>query len=475
MRNAANAPPRPNLRLRLALHWARRSLVARFLMIGGAVSLLAILAIGAVVTTLIQNAVTRNAAATTALYVDSVIAPLLPNMLQAKQLDFLTSRALDETLGQGALGTRLAKLRLWAPDRTILYATDTTLIGRRFPQNPGLARAFAGELVANFDRYDSLGATGRIDRSPVLKIYNPIRQPWSGEVVAVIEFHEFAHDLQGTLRTALLTSWTAVAATVGLIFAALFATVLGASRTIDKQAEALGRRVAELTELLHQNQELHRRVQHATQRSTAANERFLRRLGADLHDGPAQLIALASLRLDTEALVRVDEPRASRERELASVRSTLQEALREIRSFCHGLILPQIETQSLVEIVSHAVDAYEQRSGASVTRNINGVDPPLSASERISIYRFLSEALNNGFRHCRGAPQSVTVSIQDGRLEVRVSDDGPGFDPARIHRNSLGLSGLRDRVESLGGCFTLDTGANGTTLTMELDLKDAAR
>ena len=68
-------------------------------------------------------------------------------------------------------------------------------------------------------------------------------------------------------------------------------------------AQALTERVAELSALLAQNRTLRRRVQKASRSASAINERYLRRIGADLHDGPAQLVALAALRMDSEALV----------------------------------------------------------------------------------------------------------------------------------------------------------------------------
>jgi hypothetical protein len=75
------------------------------------------LLVGTVVTELIEQAVTRNSAATTALYVDSVIAPILPDLTTTEQLDDSVEHALDETLGQGALGRRLMSFRLWRGGR----------------------------------------------------------------------------------------------------------------------------------------------------------------------------------------------------------------------------------------------------------------------------------------------------------------------------------------------------------------------
>ena len=126
----------------------------RFLLAGGVVSIAAALVVGALVTTLIEAAVTRNSAATTAMYVDGIIAPLLPDLQTTEVLDDITSRTLDETFGQGALGDRVISFRLWLADGTVLYAKDASMIGRSFELNEELQRAFSGKLVAEFERPD---------------------------------------------------------------------------------------------------------------------------------------------------------------------------------------------------------------------------------------------------------------------------------------------------------------------------------
>ncbi len=87
--------------------WNSLTLAIQFLVAGGAVTIAAAFAVGLIVTNQIEVGVTRNSAAATALYVDSVIAPLLPDMQKSEVLSDSVARALDETLSQGALGNRL--------------------------------------------------------------------------------------------------------------------------------------------------------------------------------------------------------------------------------------------------------------------------------------------------------------------------------------------------------------------------------
>lgn len=458
---------------RLLRRWQGQSLAAQFLLAGGIVSLAAMLAVGWLVTSLIEAGVMRNSASATARYVDSVIAPILPNMQRSEILEPIDARVLDETLSQGALRGRLVSFRLWRRDGTILYASEKELVGRTFDPNPKLRRAFGGEVVASFETpIDAESAAEQRLGRPLLEIYNPVLQPWSGEVVAVSEFYEEASELAQTLRQARLLSLGAVAAVTLVFFLLLSAIVFRGSRMLDRQSRALGERVAQLSNLLAQNEVLRLNAQRASERVAALNEGFLRRVGADLHDGPAQLLALASLRLDSPSLSAPEVPVPNRERELANIRSHLDEAMGEIRSISAGLVLPQIETATLPEIVSLAVRAFEQRSSRSVALTLSNENLDLTQSEKICVYRFIQETLNNGLRHGNGADQAVVERVSEETLRIEVSDSGPGFDPARQGSGGIGLAGLRERVESLNGRFSIDSSANGTRVTMILRGKE---
>jgi signal transduction histidine kinase len=453
--------------------WKSPSLAQQFLLVGGLVSLVATLIVGPFVTSLIEDAVTRNSGAATALYVDSVIAPLLPDMQASDDLSDSVKQALDETLGQGALGKRLMSFKLWRPDGTILYSNTKAQIGQKLPISDGLRTALTGKMVAEYDNVDDVGSENeRESGMPLLEVYNPVLQPWSGDVVAVLEFYEIATDFQHSLSHARLQSWLAVVAFTMTFFTILSALVFRGSRMIDSQREALKKRIQDLSELLTQNGELSARLQRASQRTTALNERYLRRLGAELHDGPAQLVALAALKVDSDAISDPRTSRTVREIEISSIKSSLDDAMQEIRTICSGLVLPQIEGADLGEIIERALKAHMQRTGTRVDLTMSPTSPPLSLSAKICVFRFLQEALNNGFRHAGGLGQYVVQTFDGRNVSITVGDRGSGFDPAAIKPSSLGLSGMRERIESLGGHFYLKTSLEGTVLCMSLNLNE---
>jgi signal transduction histidine kinase len=159
----------------------------------------------------------------------------------------------------------------------------------------------------------------------------------------------------------------------------------------------------------------------ASEKATAFNERFLRQLGADLHDGPAQLVAFAALRLGSRILRDGAAPKEARDRELKTIRTSLADAMEEIRAISAGLALPHIETASLGEVLAAAVKAHERRTKTDVrlssSANLAALDPAV----KICAFRFVQEGLANAFRHAGGkcgrdpllGPSFDSITVRD--------------------------------------------------------------
>ena len=106
------------------------------------------------------------------------------------------------------------------------------------------------------------------------------------------------------------------------------------NETLDKEDEQM----QALSSLLSQNEELRNRLQTSSNRFVEINERYLHRIGADLHDGPAQLIAFALLRLDSlRSILRKEYPDRESSKEISTVHDALHDAMREIRELSAGL------------------------------------------------------------------------------------------------------------------------------------------
>ncbi|MGZ8438814.1 MAG: sensor histidine kinase, partial [Candidatus Limnocylindrales bacterium] len=131
---------------------------------------------------------------------------------------------------------------------------------------------------------------------------------------------------------------------------------------------------------------------------------------------------------------------------------------------------PELERASPAEIVRRAVAEHERRAAHPATVDISAIPDEAPAATKIALYRILSEALSNATRHGGGVGVEVRATEMDSFLSLEVSDAGPGFDPGPGPGDGhLGLAGMRERTELLGGRFEL-TSAAGTGTRIRADL-----
>lgn len=463
----------PHRRGGLGAWFSGLSLDRRFAVAGSLVTLIGMLAVGAWVAREIETGVVRNSAISTALYIESFIAPLSQELAHDDALTAESIARLRGLLEEPPVSDRIVSVKIWKKGGLVVYASDSALIGRRFPPTDSLRSAWGGDIVAAFDDIaDDEAAGERATGLPLLEVYNPIHSIVTGEIIAVAEFYQDAAELRRDLLAAQLKSLGIVAAASFLTFAVLFGIVRAGSQTIARQNRELTERLAEVARYSAQNEALRRRIQAASLRASASNERQLRRISAELHDGPAQALALASLRLDS--LARRAGADAD-DADAGALRQSLHEALKDIRHLCRGLSLPELEGCTLAGALELAIGAHERRTGTAVARDLHdctATDRGASHSTLICVYRFVQEGLMNAWRHAGGTGQRVDCRLEQGRLRVTVADEGPGFDPERP-TTGLGLDGLRERVESIGGEMRIESSiGGGTRLSMALTMED---
>ena len=243
-----------------------------------------------------------------------------------------------------------------------------------------------------------------------------------------------------------------------------------------QQATVLQMALTELRRLLEQNEGLRRHLQLSNQRIGQINEHVLQKVGADLHDGPAQLLTYALLRLRKLGPDEVDDEGGEHPTQLQLIRSVLTDVLTEIRNVSAGLSLPQLSGASLEETVRLAASMHQGHTGTQVSLSIADAPDVVPQALKVCVYRFVQEALTNANRHAEGRGQRVTINGGDD-LTVTVADSGRGFDPDALS-SGLGLTGMRARVVSIGGHLVIaSTPGIGTRLTAtfpaaSLDMRD---
>ena len=281
------------------------------------------------VTRSIETQVIKSAAANVALYVQSFLTPALQDLEPGESLSPETIERIDWVLAETPLGARIRALKIWQHDGLVGYYSRRELIGRKFPVSRGLRRAWAGEVAAGLnDLSDEEDAEEARLGIPLLEVYSPVRGRAADRIVAVVEFYQDAQALEARLRESRVRTWLVVVLATLTTFGLLFGIVVRGGGVIKRQREELSDQVACLTGLLAQNEELTDRVRRAARRTTEINERLLRQVGAELHDGPAQSISLALLRLDS--LTQANAPpwaTPDTERTIDELRTAVQEEM----------------------------------------------------------------------------------------------------------------------------------------------------
>ncbi|TAG21251.1 MAG: hypothetical protein EAZ40_09095, partial [Rhodobacterales bacterium] len=250
----------------------------------------------------------------------------------------------------------------------------------------------------------------------------------------------------------LIESSTQFERTVWLSIGSAMVAMIGMLALSARQSEVLRAQLEAEQLLVNQNEALRKEAEKARYAAAEANEQTLNFIGAEIHDGPLQLLGLAALTGSTKA-----EAKAKGD---ATAPSLVQQAVAELRRISAGLILPEIEELGTAETVKLAVSRHRSLTGTSVDLSIEGVSdlPGLDLSRRICLYRVAQEGLANATRHGGEGPVRVSVSVERACLVVNIvsaqrSGAGVQVDDRKL---KLGLQGMRRRIAAFNGTVELE-------------------
>jgi signal transduction histidine kinase len=197
------------------------------------------------------------------------------------------------------------------------------------------------------------------------------------------------------------------------------------------------------------------------------------RLGFDLHDGPIQdVLALAA---DVQLLQQqvypfiLEDYREQAHGRFDDLSARLVELDRQLRELAHSLETKSVLSRPLGEILHREVDAFAERTGIETRLEIRGDPESLTSAQRIAVYRAIQESLSSIREHSGASTVEIRLRMRRASIEVRVTDDGHGFEVGRAlaraaQRGRLGIVGIGERVRMLGGTFEIDSAPGGPTI-----------
>jgi signal transduction histidine kinase len=254
-------------------------------------------------------------------------------------------------------------------------------------------------------------------------------------------------DLYARVRAQLISmgSATLLLALVGAVVAA-------------RQVDRLQREVQRRHALLERNQEDLRRLSADL---ISAREQDRRKLAQELHDEVGQ--ALTAVKMDIGLALRsqIDARVRSALEEARDLSETTLKNVRDMSQLLHPSILDDF---GLPSALANYLRRYSSRTGIQATLSEKLPGRPGSDVE-LCVYRIVQETLTNVARHSGADHCTVTIDTIGDEVTLRVADDGGGLHPTgHVHQKpGLGLIGMRERVQALGGTFTAGNRPEGGT------------
>jgi signal transduction histidine kinase len=185
--------------------------------------------------------------------------------------------------------------------------------------------------------------------------------------------------------------------------------------------------------------------EHISQTAVAAERN---RLARDLHDSVTQTLFSASLIAEVLPRLWEQDPEEGRAR-LEEVRQLTRGALAEMRMLLLELRPSSLTDVRLGELLRQLAEATSGRARVPVALTVEG-ERPLPAEAQVALYRIAQEALNNVARHSNASHARIQLRFTSMRVHLQVSDNGRGFNPARVPADHLGLNIMRERANSIG-------------------------
>jgi PAS domain S-box-containing protein len=209
-------------------------------------------------------------------------------------------------------------------------------------------------------------------------------------------------------------------------------------------------------------------------RLVTAHENERKHLAREMHDQLGQYLMVLSLGLDSlKESISLAEATTDQVDDLQIV---LNELAQEAHRIEHNLHPAGLEAVELLDVINDIVDTWREQTGIDVTVGLDVDEKDLSLQIKVTLYRLIQESLVNIYKHARASQVSLLLKKQDGEVVLTIDDNGRGFDSQDLKSlakfsGGLGIHGMRERVESLGGHFEINSRpGKGTSISARLEL-----
>ena len=244
--------------------------------------------------------------------------------------------------------------------------------------------------------------------------------------------------------------------------------------SLNAMAESLKKRAEELTRAREEIAQRAAQLQRLLARIVRVQEEERGRIAHDMHDGLIQLVAGALFESQAAKERLPSDPQSAVEK-LTVVQQLLGQMDEEVRRTIHDLHPPLLDQAGLVPAIKKYARSYEETWGIPCSVQAQGAPARLPSHAEVAIYRIVQEALVNVRTHSEAHYAHVLLEYRPEVLRVMVRDDGRGFDGQKALANpgeQLGLVGMRERAQSLGGHLEVQSApGQGATILVEVPIE----
>lgn len=219
---------------------------------------------------------------------------------------------------------------------------------------------------------------------------------------------------------------------------------------------------------------LNERLRELTRRLMTTQEDERRSLARDLHDDLGQLLTVTTMQIDLAAGLDDTERRTAA---LTLASQSTQRAISSVRNLASQIRPTLLDDLGLETAVNATLDDFAGATGMILERDVLFEHNQLSDNVASHVFRIIKESLTNIVRHAHADTISLRLEVTAHAIDILVQDDGDGFDPERsASDHGIGLLGMRERAEALGGTFTIDSQpGRGTSLHVTIPLLETPK
>jgi signal transduction histidine kinase len=193
------------------------------------------------------------------------------------------------------------------------------------------------------------------------------------------------------------------------------------------------------------------------------------RIARDLHDTVKQQTYAARMQLSAAKNLIAANPQAAAEHVEAALQLN-RETQQELKLIIDELRPAALEGKGLVQALKDYANRWQEHSGIAVTVSTSG-ERSLPLDVEQVLYRVLQESLSNVARHANAETVQIDLSLTPEQAVLTIADDGQGFDPDTISPNSLGIQGMKQRLEEIHGELLVEsTQTVGAKVTASIQL-----